>query len=564
MPVRKSRAERRCEELCQKLEQCKPGSGTGCITRCLNDRSSDREFTAIDGCKTQRCGRGFNGCVLRRAGIDRNKRDCAPLCEKKYACQNPGRDIPLSELIACTSACKSGGLERAAGKKCESKRCGAEYEQCFAKASTKPPTREEKQCTEMCAQAVTCGSLKDKQQCYKRCLSDKTAKTEFRLRRRCIKASCDTYESCIVGGLGIPKAKKRYIPVCRHQLMCKSKGPLNYLALASCARSGKKPASQISAITQCAPAGCDTAFRICVESKLRAITNAPPPPKKLSRREKRCIKTCEKMASCEPGNGGEKCVADCLGGKRRDEFAARGNCNSKACGDYTVCIARNLGVPRRKLSCVDACSHELSCLPPGEPRGLTQLVRCARRCKHSNKMLAAIGACQVKGCGGAFKMCVAEKTGALQKKKAVLAQCETVCKKDVECRKGRSATACIKRCVDSNARNAEFGARKTCVSRSCDQWDSCIMDALKVTKRGRRCLDSCRWDLQCARGGDQSDQLQKLASCMNTCRYTEQELTVRSDCQYEGCGSKFRMCVDKGLLPSKPASDGQAGANSGP
>ena len=244
----------------------------------------------------------------------------------------------------------------------------------------------------------------------------------------------------------------------------------------------------------------------------------------------------------------------CLSGRSKREFDARAKCNSSECGTYMVCLAKQLGVPKRKLGCVDACSHELSCLPPGEPRGLTELIRCSRRCKHSPKMLAAIGSCQVKGCGGAFKMCVAEKTGALAKQKELRATCEAYCKKGVDCRKSRSATACVTRCVETGAKSSEFAARKSCQSASCDEWDQCIMDAMKVSARGRRCLDACRWDLQCARGGDQSDRLKKLTSCMNTCRYSERELSIRADCEFEGCGSKFKMCVEKGLSTPAPAA----------
>lgn len=565
-PTRPSRAERRCEELCRKLESCVPGSATGCTTRCLNDRSSTAEFTAIDRCKTQGCGRGFDGCMLRRMGVSKSDRACMPLCQKEYQCRNPGKLLSYPALAACTNGCTRSNLEIKAGNKCANHACGSDYDQCMTVASRRPPTRKEQRCKAVCDKASECSSLPDRAKCFDRCVNEKSSRTEMRMRELCASSSCEKYESCLLDGLRVPRAKQKCVAVCRHDMMCNSSGAaVDIVALAKCARSCNKPKAQVEAISACAPAGCDTAFRICVESKLKAIASVPPPPKKLSRKEKKCKATCDKMETCAPGTGGEACMNKCLSGRSKREFDARGQCNAAKCGEYTVCLAKALGVPRRKLACVDACSHELSCLPPGEPRGLNQLIRCARRCKHTPKMIEAIGMCQVKGCGGAFKVCVASKTGALAKKKELRSKCEAYCKSDVDCRRSRSSDACVQRCVETGATSSEFSARRSCQSSSCDEWDQCIMDSMKVSARGRRCLDACRWDLQCARGGDQSGQLSKLATCMNTCRYTEKELSIRTDCEFEGCGSKFKMCVEKGLSTSTPGTPSRSdGVNATP
>ncbi|MBT9559354.1 MAG: hypothetical protein IV100_25195 [Myxococcales bacterium] len=539
-------ARDKCQSACDKLDRCHPGvAGSDCIDACLGDPARRPGIQAAGACAGQVCGERFDACVVSKLPLSRRQRDCVPACSKELACT--GRTSPF-DVAACAQSCDRTKGQLAAAGQCSTSSCEG-YDACVAKAQETPPSKDELRCRDVCSRSFQCSGedASGQQACVMRCVSDKSARSEMKQREKCSAQACGAYERCMIAGMGVPENKLACIGACRRELECQTGQKPDAATLAGCLRSCNKPMDEIEAITSCSELPCNSSgFEACVSFKRKeaqsrvAVAQAPPVV------ADKCIAICEKAQSCSQDDGGDACLARCRDKAHAAEFKAREACASTSCGEFDVCIAGRMGLPKPKLACVNACRHQTDCKPPGEPRSFPLVLACAKSCTWSPQDLTAMDACEARGCGASFERCMAEKTGKIAAGKSVKDQCVASCDASAKCTKGAGGDACVKRCLEVGGESPEFRARVTCQATSCDQYDACMLDALSVKVEARRCLDSCRWDLSCERG-NQSHDFSRLAQCVSECRMSDIELSARSDCQPIGCGSGFRECVQKRL-----------------
>ncbi len=568
-PVRDP-AREKCEAACERYAACYPGSegpasvngGGQCVDNCLTDRSASAAFAVIGRCAPQASCERFAACVLAGSQLTKRMRDCVPSCQKELECAASGAAVSPFDTVTCARSCSKSPAELKASAECKSAACDG-YSACMVKAQEILPSKEEVRCRSICDRSAGCGDppAADGEACVKRCLDDKSARFEFKVREKCA-ASCSTYGKCMLVGLGVPESRLVCEGACRRDLACGAGVPaaaVPFDALVSCMRSCHRPLDELEAITACAELPCNsTGYQTCIDFKRKAaIAKAAPPPQKDPVME-RCTAICTHLEQCAPGAGGKPCIERCQSDKASQaEFKAREGCGSTSCDEYHACVVSRAGVSKAKAACADACHHEINCRPPGEARDFAALLACSKTCNKDKKALDAWATCEARGCGGPFERCLAEKSGQLAAVKGIADQCTQWCETSTKCG-AKGNDGCVKRCVESKGQSAEFKARSSCASKACDQYDSCMLDSMGVSSEARRCVESCRWDLKCERG-DQSSDFGRLAQCAATCKLSDFELTIRSDCQIMNCGTGFRECVDRRLReaatsPSAPSS----------
>ncbi len=555
--LKRSPAREKCQAACDKLERCRPGpEGSDCIDACLGDPARRPGIQAAGACVGKVCGDGFDACVVSRLSLTRRQRECVPACSKELACA--GKSSPF-DVGACAQTCSRTKGQLSAASQCSATPCDG-YDACVAKAQEKPPSKEELRCRDVCSRSFQCSGedTAGQQACVSMCVSDKSARREMKQREKCAVQACGAFERCMLAGMGVPENKLACIGACRRELECQTGQKPDAASLVGCLRSCNRSLDEIEAITACAELPCNSSgFEACVSFKRKeaqsrvAVASAPPVV------ADKCVAFCDKAQSCSQDDGGDACLARCRDKVHAAEFKAREACAASSCGAFDVCVAGKMGLPKQKLACVNACRHQTDCKPPGEPRSFPLVFACAKACAWSSQDLTAMDGCEARGCGASFERCMAEKTGKIAEGKSVKDQCVASCDASSKCTKGAGGEPCVKRCLESGGESPEFRARAACQAKSCDQYDACMLDTLSVKEEGRRCLDSCRWDLSCERG-NQSHDYTRLARCVNECRISDIELSARSDCQPIGCGSGFRDCVQKRLSEAGAKAPGSA------
>ena len=411
-------------------------------------------------------------------------------------------------------------------------------------------SKAERRCIAICEKASECASNAGGDKCVPRCLKDRSARKEFKLREACSSKSCGKYDTCIFGRLKVKGYALDCVPACRHDLSCKRQGwGSDVMAVAACAKRCTKSPNELKAISACEATGCTTAYETCVRFKLRAIeAKAKPAAPKVDPKEARCVSLCKKAEECTVDSGGDSCLKRCDSRAGKKEFSARQSCQAKSCDEYDHCMLRKLGVGKSNVTrCLGACQHELACRPPGEARGLKELVTCTKGCKYDTRELSAISECKDKGCGANFSKCVLAKSGVAEKREAVKATCEELCRKQDECVKG-TGDKCIARCAAAGGKSDEIKARKTCGNTdSCDAYADCLYRNAGGKQINSKYVRTCNWDLSCARGGSQVGNVKALVQCTRKAKYDDIELTVRDDCEAMGCGSGFKRCLGSKL-----------------
>ena len=443
-----------------------------------------------------------------------------------------------------------------AAARCGAKPCGAAFDACIGPATPAAATVDPrlKKWQVPCTRARACGAVADEASCMEEGKSSPRSAIS-RAVLRCATKACGDYAACFYGALKVPAARLACVPICAHELQCKAAGKAAPpLEVADCARACSLDAAGAAAVGRCVQAGCGTAYDVCMAAMRKRIAPPEAPATvRLSPAEQRCKASCARAVACGSLPDAAACEKRCLQRDASREFGARHRCAQVACGGYDACLVGKLGVSGKRLACVPACRHELRCRPPGAARGLEALAACARKCTLSQKEIAAVVTCAPEGCGAPYNRCVLKTSGKQVELDASRKRCEALCVKAGECTRGAGGDGCVARCVAGGDGAREFKVREGCQSEACPRYETCLLTGMGVPAKARRCLDACRWDLQCARDPKPGD-LVALAGCLKSCQYTDRELEARSDCEAEGCGSRFDACVKRRLAaPAPPA-----------
>jgi|GEM_PF-5816162 len=557
----------RCRRLCEWVKACVPNAGgPSCLRRCQRNSGAVAEFRAIENCQRFDCGRAWDKCVVQKLGASSPDVRCLDSCRKRLLCDRRRRGSFVRSLTRCVRECRSEPSYLAAIAKCQSMRCGSRLSSCLASASSrpappaplpKPPTVDPRleRCRQLCVKAKMCGDGPADELCQSRCLNDASARREFKARDRCGRRPCRSYGNCVYKALGVPQSRLACVAACRKDAECKRvKGKSSSMAsVVRCAKRCRYSTQKLSAIKACAGAGCGMAYNICIEHKLNPKVEKIPVVEvpKFSKKEQACQTLCEKAESCVHTSGGDTCVERCVKNRGIAEFRARAACSKKRCDQYEICVVRRLGLGGAALGCVRACRHTLTCeRSTGVKRDLRALMACSRKCDFSSKEIKAIEACDPLGsvgCGPQFRKCFMKKSGKEVELNRLTKTCESLCKKADQCQSGHGGDACMQACQEKQASSREFQARKQCKAKSCGDYPNCLLKRMGVVDgTAHRCHNVCRFELQCDRLKRPGD-LDSLAACTKRCTYSDKSLSVREDCQVEGCGSMYKACVKKPL-----------------
>ncbi len=325
------------------------------------------------------------------------------------------------------------------------------------------------------------------------------------------------------------------------------------LEVVRCARSCEHDADEIRMIATCSKVGCGkTAFEACMRFERKKLAQAKeaeesPRDEQREKRTEACRAACAHMRECAAELAEEGCVERCVAGKGDRRTRAVLRCAEETCEDYAECALRAMGVARKQVDrCGAACLHEVSCRPPGKEHGLEAVVQCTRRCDYEEAERRAIEECAPRGCGRAFQRCVLERTGKLAERKALVSQCEALCKRQDACEAG-TGRACVRRCVEAGGKGEEVAARQACAgAEGCDAWSSCLLEHVGIRGRYLKFVPACRFELRCAARGTRGGDLLALRKCTRTARWSDEELDDREYCQvaYQ-CGSGFAACMEE-------------------